>query len=354
MTITTKGVRRHGTGYLAEPMFKKRRYRYTFRTELEAAEWLARAHDANKRGLPIPEPVGTVGQAKIQTIKELADHVYAMRWASQRSGEKSLECAMCFVRWTGPNVSADVALTTANIHGYVAHMTKEKKSGGTINRHLARISALAAMAKALKMISDRPDFKQAKQKEGSHRLRYYEHEEEAAIYAKLREWDDGGDMLDWIDYFTFLADMGTRPSEAQKFLWRDYRQGVCHFEETKTDLARSLKPTARAKAALDRQRLRHPGSAGPFAWVSGRSSRTLWDRLRAHIKWMDKHTVIYTFRHTCASRLTMGGVSLHRIKVYLGHKTINTTLRYAKLAPEQVNIATEALDAINQQQAAAA
>lgn len=346
-TKPMKGIRRHGNGYLAEPQFGGRRYRYTFRTELEAAEWLVRAHDANKRGLPIPEPVGTVGQAKVQTIEELAKHVYALRWASQKSGEKSLECAMCFVRWVGPNVKADEALTTLNVHAYVAHMLKERKSGGTVNRHLARISALSKMAKALRMIADRPDL--PKQKENQHRIRYYEHSEEAAIHAKLRSWDGDGEMLDWIDYFTFLADMGTRPSEAQGMLWRDYRQGVCHFEETKTDLARSLKPTARAKAALERQRLRHPSAEGPFAWVSERGSRTLWNKLRAHIKWMNDQTVIYTFRHTCASRLTMHGVSLHRIKAYLGHRTINTTLRYAHLAPEQVNIATEALETINQQ-----
>lgn len=214
-----------------------------------------------------------------------------------------------------------------------------------------RISALSRMAKALRMIPDRPDL--PKQKEGHHRIRYYEQSEEADIHAKLREWDADGDMLDWSDYFTFLADMGTRPSEAQRFQWRDYRGGVCHFEETKNDLARSLKPTARVKGVLERQRMRHPKSAGPFAWVTERGSRTLWDKLRAHIKWMDDRTVIYTFRHTCASRLTMHGVSLHRIKAYLGHKTINTTLRYAHLAPEQVNIATEALETIHQQALAA-
>jgi integrase len=335
----TKGVRPHGNGFIAEPMFKGRRHRHIFKTELSAAEWLLKARDADKRGLPIPVPAETLVAAKISTAKEVVDHTFKMRWASQKSADHTLMCAMCFVRWVGPSVPASEAFTTEKVHDYVAVMMAERKSGSTINRHLARISAMAKMAKALKLIADLPHL--PRQKEGMHRIRYYEHHEEEEIHAKLREW--GFD--DWVDYFIFLADMGTRPSEAARFDWRDYRNGVCHFAQTKNDLARSLKPTTRVVEALKRQRARHHNAPGPFAWVTPREARTLWDRLRTHIKWLGPDTVMYTFRHTCASRLTIAGVDLNRIKTWMGHKTIITTLKYAHLAPSSMDAGTDALEA---------
>lgn len=77
-------------------------------------------------------------------------------------------------------------------------------------------------------------------------------------------------------------------------------------------------------------------------------------QLMKHLKWMGEDTVIYTFRHTCASRLTIAGVDLNRIKVWMGHKTIITTLKYAHLAPNSIDAGTDALEAFQTQHRQAA
>jgi integrase len=52
-------------------------------------------------------------------------------------------------------------------------------------------------------------------------------------------------------------------------------------------------------------------------------------------------------RHTCASRLVQRNVPLQIVKEYMGHKTFDMTLRYAKLAPKNMLDAKLALESIN-------
>ena len=52
----------------------------------------------------------------------------------------------------------------------------------------------------------------------------------------------------------------------------------------------------------------------------------------------------HTLRHTCASWAVQAGVSLAVVQKLMRHATIDMTMRYAHLAPEQYEEATRALD----------
>lgn len=84
---------------------------------------------------------------------------------------------------------------------------------------------------------------------------------------------------------------------------------------------------------------------GPWVNMSRRHLRTMWDRLRAHFQWMGDDTVIHTYRHTCASRLVAKGIDLYRVKTWMGHKSLSTTMRYAHLAPKHMEELADVLAA---------
>ena len=58
----------------------------------------------------------------------------------------------------------------------------------------------------------------------------------------------------------------------------------------------------------------------------------------------DTDFVPHCLRHTCASRLVQKGVHLQVVQQWLGHRAIQTTLRYAHLAPKNLNSARDVLE----------
>ena len=50
------------------------------------------------------------------------------------------------------------------------------------------------------------------------------------------------------------------------------------------------------------------------------------------------HFSLHTLRHTFASHLVMQGVSIYKVSQWLGHKSVNTTMIYAHLAPQDDEI----------------
>ena len=54
----------------------------------------------------------------------------------------------------------------------------------------------------------------------------------------------------------------------------------------------------------------------------------------ARMAQLPESVTFHTLRHTYASWLVMAGVDLYRVKELLGHASIETTMRYAHLAPD--------------------
>ena len=50
------------------------------------------------------------------------------------------------------------------------------------------------------------------------------------------------------------------------------------------------------------------------------------------------HFCLHSLRHTFASHLVMKGVSIYKVSQWLGHKSVNTTMIYAHLAPQDDEI----------------
>lgn len=57
------------------------------------------------------------------------------------------------------------------------------------------------------------------------------------------------------------------------------------------------------------------------------------------------HTDVHILRHTFCSYLALHGVPLHVIKELAGHKSIQTTMRYAHLVPDAKDDAIRTVEA---------
>jgi integrase len=319
----------------------------TFPTADEAIAYKLRVLAADRVGQVAPPVDEALTGSDKMTIEELFRRVDRKRWRGNpkaKSGELgSCANAIRFVAWAGPKRFAGEALSEELIEDFIDHReTNLGNSGSTINRYIAALSALAKEAVKLKLIPAKPDMPH--RPEGSARMRVYTTAEEQEILVTARQWGYH-DLADW---FVVLCDTGARPKELYLLEWADISNGHLHLDGaiTKNSTARTLKATPRVLEALERMKARKGNLKGPFAWISSRdrAPRSLWNRLRGHLDWMDRGTVIYTYRHTCASRLVQRGVDLFRVQIWMGHKSLSMTQRYAKFAPRHMDELAAALE----------
>jgi integrase len=139
----------------------------------------------------------------------------------------------------------------------------------------------------------------------------------------------------------FLIDTGARVGEALGLKWGDLTRGRATFWITKSGRSRTIPMTARASDAVFSQM--HP--VGPFANIEYPRFLYDWNAVKKKVGLGDdKQIVPHILRHTCASRLVQAGIDLRRVQSFLGHQTIQMTLRYAHLATNDLDQCVAALE----------
>lgn len=315
----------------------------TFRT-LEEAELFVQACRGNN-GVEMkrlaPGSVRFIHRPRISTIGDLFKYVDRKRWSGnpdcKRPTEGSRANAHRFIDWIGPRTKVRDALNEFTISAFMDERERlHLNSGSTINRYRAALTCLIREAMRFGLISERPEI--PGRREGKPRERFFTEEEEVLLLTTVREWG----YHDHADLFTFLVDTGCRTGEPQHLAWRDFVGNKIHFEAeiTKNSTRRTLTATPRVLAAVQRMRKKYGHvNPGPFSWAAPdlRATRRLWVGLRRHFEWMGDDCLIYTFRHTCASRLVQRGIDLYRVQIWMGHTTPQMTQRYAKFAPDHLS-----------------
>ena len=164
------------------------------------------------------------------------------------------------------------------------------------------------------------------------RTRYLTQDEESRLLAALPEGVKR-------DAAMFLLDTGARVNEALTLTWEDlaHHQDFARvtFYRTKNGRARTVPLTARAADCL--RRARAEGRSRPFP-VAYHAMWVAFDKARkAAALGGSEALVVHSLRHTCASRLVQRGAALHLVKDWLGHSSLDLTLRYSHLATDALN-----------------
>lgn len=148
---------------------------------------------------------------------------------------------------------------------------------------------------------------------------------------------------------------GMRMGEIFNLQWQDLdlNHGVIHIRNPKNNETRQAYITPPLKAMFQGRKGEKGKKAGlVFANQKGKRIHQLSDtfnravdKLKLNEKDTDRQNKIvpHTLRHTFASWLALQGEPLLTIKELMGHKDVETTLRYAHLMPDQKRKAAERL-----------
>jgi integrase len=223
---------------------------------------------------------------------------------------------------------------------------KEQSIDKIINT-LRKTLKLAVRRKRLGALPEFP----ARLSETLYKVRWYSDEEEAALLGYVPRSATGAPLTWFSEVMTVLIDMGLRFGELAGIQKSDInfalgRNGIVLIHGVdgrggKTMEYRSV-PMTRRVAAIMRRRTAKGWE--PFDYHYKRvfaAFRVVRRRLGLS---RDKDFTLHTARHTCASRLVQRGVDITVVQKWLGHKKIETTMRYAHLAPKNLYDAVDALE----------
>jgi integrase len=211
-----------------------------------------------------------------------------------------------------------------------------KRSGPTVNRYLATLSAcLGYGVKPLGWIEKNPCERVSKSKEHPGRVRFLSEDELLRLLAACRP------QADLYVALVLSLTTGGRQGEIMLLRWNqiDFKRQVITLHDTKNGDRRSLPIVGEALPLLqERAKVRSLTDDRVFpsnyTINEERFLRQAWeDALEAaHIDDFHWHDL----RHTAASYLVMSGVSLVEVAKILGHRTLSMVLRYAHLADAHI------------------
>jgi len=344
-------IRKRGASWQADLTVQGKRVRETFNTEADAKAWELDVRAAVMRGSPIPRPkrtgTGTARNAEqfqddgSTTLGAVLRRTFEKFWRGGRSEGKMLVNMAQVEAYFGKDTPI-ARINTDAIDGFITHCISKANSNGTINRKLAVLSKALRFAHDRGLINRLPRIER-KQEVGG-RIRYLTVEEETKLLDLFRSWE----KHDHADVVTCLIDTGLRPSELYRLTPRDIdlKEGTITVWMSKTDKPRSVYMTRRVKEIVGRRMGAVTALTAPLFPFDNLWMRYVWDRARVTLGYaQDENFVPYICRHTCASRLVQRGVPINVVREWLGHTSIQMTMRYAFLAPRNLMSAATALEA---------
>lgn len=313
------------------------RLRYGFPTESAAVLWEEAARKAILAGRPVPDPqaglgVGRTTGTKLDTLGGLYDFVVKTVWSQSRSPASAIRNGRYVVEYLGRNIHPS-EVGHIEIEEMRAEFLSRGSSPATVNRRIAALSKMLRTAEMAHVIDRAP--KMTWNHEKKTKFRFLDQKEEEVLLAY---WRAAG-QEDLHDLTVFLLDTGARTfTEALPAKWGDFGPDLksVTFWNTKSGHPRTVPITGRLQEILKSRKAEHPRSSGPFmgmkhGWhMNENSLRSKWDTMRQSLPAFHDVTP-HTLRHTCCTRLVLGGVDVKRVMTWMGHSAIVTTLRYMQI-----------------------
>ena len=328
-----RGIRQRGNSFIVDITHKGKRLTATTHSLEEA-----KAKRAELQFLLIHGKVPGLKPRRVWTLGVALDYCNEMVWAPTKPGRYSNRVGEAAVDFFGRPKPLDTIDTEA-IDLWVHEMEHRGNSNASINRKLGGLSGMLNAAYDRNRLEKKP--KIPYRRSYASRVRFVTLEEEQTLIRLLRQW--GLDSA--ADGFTVLIDTGLRIGEMLSLTEKDIDldRRLIHAWQTKTKHPRTVPMTARVRKII---RSRWTGMPDKKLFPQQyHYFLVAWNRVRSVMGLEnDQQFVIHTLRHTCASRLVQGGVSLAIIREWMGHKHIRSTMIYAHLSATSLYEAKKVLE----------
>ncbi len=222
-----------------------------------------------------------------------------------------------------------------------------KRTGATVNRYLASLSAsLAYGVKTLQWIERNPCERIEKPAENKGRVRFLSDDERPALLAACKPHPDL--------YLAVVLALSTGARQAEIMTLRygqiDFGRRVITLHQTKNGETRALPLVSTAFTLLqERAKVRSLTDDRVFPPTARAKKaecldlRQPWEKALKAARVTNFHW--HDLRHTAASYLAMSGVSLVEISKILGHRTMQMASRYSHLSDGHIVATGEKLAA---------
>ena len=259
----------------------------------------------DKRGVP-------------KTLKDLVERLGDIPWRGKASREITESRLEAMVTELGRSTALN-SITTDMLDACVAKLVDKGLKNSTINKYLSALHVILAHGKDRRWLDVIPAFPWLDEDEG--RIRWITEEEEVRLMSTLPS--EIGVLV------RVALATGMRRGELLG-LEREQVEGEwVHLWKTKTKTPRTIPINSRTHSDLC------------FLIDSGMPSehvlRYQWEKARVAMGLQDDPWfTFHVTRHTCATRLVKANVNLRIIQKWLGHKRIETTIRYAQVSDQML------------------
>lgn len=253
-----------------------------------------------------------------KTLGDLVDRLGDIPWRGKESRDITESRLASMVAEIGKDVRIE-QLTTETLDACVSLLLKRGLKNSTINKYLSALHVILREGSRRRWVDVIPAFPWLDEDEG--RIRWITESEELQL---LRLLPSDVAILVKVAIVT-----GMRRSELLTLQREQVEDGWVHLWKTKTKTPRSVPINSRTHEDL----LFLIDSPMPSEHVL----RYQWEKAReamglADDPWFTFHVT----RHTCATRLVKANVNLRIIQKWLGHKRIETTIRYAQVSDQML------------------
>lgn len=333
--MKTKGIRQTKKGWAVSVSRDGVRRTALCRTKAAAME---RQRELMAELFCVESPAQVIRMNGSLTLGEAAKRSLADRWANV----KSLDSVTSYLNQVLDFLGRDTPLAAIDRMDLVAMQkfyVDAGNRGGTVNKKLAILRSIFSDVLDDKLIADIPKFPK-KIATRALKDRVFSKEEEAAFieYFQKSGREEGADI------FCFLLDTCARWGEAEKLkIWDvDFVLRKVTFEDRKANNLGSVPLTRRALAIA--KKYQHRGSGSRMFGVKYDTFKSWFNEGKQLLGITDPRLTTHCTRHTCATRLAEGNISLAMICTYGGWTSLKSVQRYLHVNTHALGACTEVLE----------